>query len=208
MSRLILTDEQKAELLDAYGITSDRRGVLRAVDGEYVPDAIAANMLAKAGRHPGSGQFTAADDPASYASAADFGLPAPVRITSPGQFRRGYITPGHQAEVAHSGDVMPVARPVVAGDFDRAGYVPGDQDVSPGNDATGTTSWRPGQPASDLVASATDAREADEAAGRQQRLNPSTAPQHGPAASRPVVRASGDPAAMRRLTGHAPGEAS
>jgi len=85
MAALSLTDAERLALAEL-GV-SERGGVLRAADGDAVDPGTAA-LLLKLTRHPATGRFVADAAP---------GIPA-SHPAEPGDFRRGWIEDGHQAQ--------------------------------------------------------------------------------------------------------------
>jgi len=87
MARLSLTGAERLALADV-GVTVEPSGILRGDDGAEVGPGIAA-MLLKTDRHPGTGRFVPAADPAI--------IPA-VHPAEADDFRRGWLDDGQQAE--------------------------------------------------------------------------------------------------------------
>lgn len=75
-------------------------------------------------------------------------LPSPSESVKPGQFRRGYISAGHQDEKAsaHSADIPTTTHPVRASDYDRGALTDGHQRYIASKLADlhdGLADWRP-----------------------------------------------------------------
>jgi hypothetical protein len=208
------------EQLAALGVTAADGGQLRTAGGAAVDDGTAA-LLLKQARHPDTGRYTPAaassassagtEGPPAYATHADFGLPAPVRISRPDQFTRPYLDAGHQAETASGVPCMPVPHPAEAEDFRRGPLDDGHQDAPPADDPGGNNPYPGGVDTAELYATAVTRLAVNHQTARRDHITEAVVPHHMPVPD--TAKAPAGIAAvhlggrdLRGATSRAPGE--